>query len=194
MKTNWAAGAAAAGLALAALTACTAGGGPATVSTSTEAPPATTSGAATEAGTVLPTPPSDWSQSPSATAFAALGADPFAGTEPAPTLRVRLQGGLTKSSKSITIKNGDALYFTIACASPGGFDLKVLRGKEQVFQSGQKDCTPDENGVEVNSISSDFTAALPPSARHTLTVKFARGSADGEVEFGLAIGPAAKQG
>ncbi|WP_394163208.1 hypothetical protein [Galactobacter valiniphilus] len=67
------------------------------------------------------------------TAFAP-GADPFAGTEPAPTLRVRVQGGLTTSSTSITSKNGDALCFTIGCASAGGFDIKVLRGKDQAFQ------------------------------------------------------------
>ncbi|WP_394163206.1 hypothetical protein [Galactobacter valiniphilus] len=48
--------------------------------------------------------------------------------------------------------------------------------------------------MTLDSISSDFAAAPPPAAREILTVKIARGSAEGEVEFGLAIASAAKQG
>lgn len=197
-----AARAATAGLALVALTACTAGGG-AGASTGTTASGASvgpaasasaststqTSGSATATATpgkILPTPPSDWSQSATSTAFAALGADPFAGEGPAPTLRLRLADGLKESSKTFTVGAGHRLIVYVACASPGGYSLKVTHGKQDVVGHGQDECTPEDGGPDSTRLEANALEALGTSEPGEVTIKVSRGSTEGAVEFGFA--------
>ncbi|RII42858.1 hypothetical protein DWB68_04750 [Galactobacter valiniphilus] len=208
MKMIRAARAAAAGLALAALTACTAGGGAgastgttaggasvgpaASASASAPAPAPTstqTSGSATAtatAGTILPTPPSDWSQSATSTAFAALGADPFVGEDPTPTLRLRLTDGLKESTKTFTVGAGHRLIVYVACATPGGFSLKVTHGKQDAVGHGQDECSPVDGGPDSTRLEANAFEVLGTRDPGEVTIKVSRGSTEGAVEFGFA--------